>query len=263
MYPAIQQDSSSNTKEVHIVSVSVFDDLINKNIKRKGVTEKWKVIKNKLENTANYYTTADDLIFLTKLANNLSGATNPVHINYYSGQPHFVFTGTPALRIKLSALGSHAPTPTITNFAVGPKSAIQSIKSGTIITIVLVSSFRAMEHFFSEKNKSTLLSLFGTITSDILKLGISSAIAAIAVKGISGATTIFALTSGPLFLAIGISLVIGSILNHIDKKHNITKKIKLTLEKKLDESIKNEINQEEARIKNLIGSTYIKNGMFL
>ncbi len=47
MYPAIQQDSSSNTKEVHIVSVSVFDDLINKNIKRKGVTEKWKVIKNK------------------------------------------------------------------------------------------------------------------------------------------------------------------------------------------------------------------------
>lgn len=120
-----------------------------------------------------------------------------------------------------------------------------------------------MEHFFSEKNKSTLLSLFGTITSDILKLGISSAIAAIAVKGISGATTIFALTSGPLFLAIGISLVIGSILNHIDKKHNITKKFKLTLEKKLDESIKNEINQEEARIKNLIGSTYIKNGMFL
>ncbi|HHX8541662.1 TPA: hypothetical protein ACVO3M_003871, partial [Vibrio diabolicus] len=130
-------------------------------------------------------------------------------------------------------MGSHAPTPTITNFAVGPKSAIQSIKSGTIITIVLVSSFRAMEHFFSEKNKSTLLSLFGTITSDILKLGISSAIA---VKGISGATTIFALTSGPLFLAIGISLVIGSILNHIDKKHNITKKFKLTLEKKLDES---------------------------
>ncbi|HHC6523763.1 hypothetical protein [Vibrio parahaemolyticus] len=135
-------------------------------------------------------------------------------------------------------LGSRAPTPIIANFAVGSKQVIQSIKSGTIITVVLVSSFRALEHFFSENNKTTLLSLFGTITSDIIKLGISSAIAAIAVKGISGATTIFALTSGPLFLAIGVSLVVGNILNHIDNKYEITQKFKLALEKTLNESLK-------------------------
>ncbi|WP_407559077.1 hypothetical protein [Vibrio parahaemolyticus] len=156
-------------------------------------------------------------------------------------------------------LGSRAPTPIITNFAVGSKQAIQSIKSGTIITVVLVSSFRALEHFFSENNKTTLLSLFGTITSDIIKLGISSAIAAIAVKGISGATTIFALTSGPLFLAIGVSLVVGNILNHIDNKYEITQKFKLALEKTLNESLK----KEEMRINDVIGRSYIKNGVFL
>ncbi len=139
------------------------------------------------------------------------------------------------------------------------KQAIQSIKSGTIITVVLVSSFRALEHFFSENNKTTLLSLFGTITSDIIKLGISSAIAAIAVKGISGATTIFALTSGPLFLAIGVSLVVGNILNHIDNKYEITQKFKLALEKTLNESLK----KEEMRINDVIGRSYIKNGVFL
>ncbi|AGB08971.1 hypothetical protein VPBB_0453 [Vibrio parahaemolyticus BB22OP] len=37
-------------------------------------------------------------------------------------------------------LGSRAPTPIIANFAVGSKQAIQSIKSGTIITVVLVLS---------------------------------------------------------------------------------------------------------------------------
>ncbi|HFD4039097.1 TPA: hypothetical protein ACF3XN_001519 [Vibrio parahaemolyticus] len=153
-------------------------------------------------------------------------------------------------------LGSRAPTPIIANFAVGSKQAIQSIKSGTIITVVLVSSFRALEHFFSENNKTTLLSLFGTITSDILKLGISSAIA---VKGISGATTIFALTSGPLFLAIGVSLVVGNILNHIDNKYEITQKFKLALEKTLNESLK----KEEMRINDVIGRSYIKNGVFL
>ncbi|HHP5765066.1 TPA: hypothetical protein ACSDTH_003426 [Vibrio parahaemolyticus] len=122
-----------------------------------------------------------------------------------------------------------------------------------------VSSFRALEHFFSENNKTTLLSLFGTITSDIIKLGISSAIAAIAVKGISGATTIFALTSGPLFLAIGVSLVVGNILNHIDNKYEITQKFKLALEKTLNESLK----KEEMRINDVIGRSYIKNGVFL
>ncbi|MFW1209360.1 hypothetical protein ACEV7S_11325 [Vibrio parahaemolyticus] len=156
-------------------------------------------------------------------------------------------------------LGSRAPTPIIANFSVGSKQAIQSIKSGTIITVVLVSSFRALEHFFSENNKTTLLSLFGTITSDIIKLGISSAIAAIAVKGISGATTIFALTSGPLFLAIGVSLVVGNILNHIDNKYEITQKFKLALEKTLNESLK----KEEMRINDVIGRSYIKNGVFL
>ncbi|EOA1768284.1 hypothetical protein ACXIU6_11885 [Vibrio parahaemolyticus] len=124
---------------------------------------------------------------------------------------------------------------------------------------MLVSSFRALEHFFSENNKTTLLSLFGKITSDIIKLGISSAIAAIAVKGISGATTIFALTSGPLFLAIGVSLVVGNILNHIDNKYEITQKFKLALEKTLNESLK----KEEMRINDVIGRSYIKNGVFL
>ncbi|TNZ78593.1 hypothetical protein CGK40_26470, partial [Vibrio parahaemolyticus] len=69
--------------------------------------------------TANYYATADDLVFLSRLANNLTGAANPVHINYYSDQAHFVFTGTPALKIKLIVLGSRTPTPIIANFAVG------------------------------------------------------------------------------------------------------------------------------------------------
>lgn len=156
-------------------------------------------------------------------------------------------------------LGSRAPAPIVANFAVGSKQTIQSIKSGTIITVVLVSSFRALEHFFSENNKTTLLSLFGTITSDIIKLGISSAIAAIAVKGISGATTIFALTSGPLFLAIGVSLVVGKILNHIDNKYEITQKFKLALEKTLNESLK----KEEMRVNDVIGRSYIKNGVFL
>ncbi|MFV8386480.1 hypothetical protein ACNO5E_20475 [Vibrio parahaemolyticus] len=109
MYPVIRQDKTSNAKEIHILSVNTLDSLISINIKRKDIVSKWTILKDKFDNTANYYATADDLVFLSRLANNLTGAVNPVHINYYSGQAHFVFTGTPALKIKLRVLGSRAP----------------------------------------------------------------------------------------------------------------------------------------------------------
>lgn len=89
MYPAIQQDKTSNSKEIHILSVNTLDSLININIKRKDIVSKWIILIGKFNNTANYYATAEDLVFLSRLADNLTGAVNPVHINYYSGQEYF------------------------------------------------------------------------------------------------------------------------------------------------------------------------------
>lgn len=89
MYSAIQQEKTSNTKEIHVLSVNTLEYLINVNIKRKDIVSKWIILIGKLDNTANYYATAEDLVFLSRLADNLTGAVNPVHINYYSGQEYF------------------------------------------------------------------------------------------------------------------------------------------------------------------------------
>ncbi|MDW3203576.1 hypothetical protein R8O05_30195, partial [Vibrio sp. 1865] len=74
MYPVIQQDKTSNAKEIHILSVNTLDSLISINIKRKDIVSKWTILKDKFDNAANYYATADDLVFLSRLANNLTGA---------------------------------------------------------------------------------------------------------------------------------------------------------------------------------------------
>ncbi len=87
MYSAIQQEKTSNTKEIHVLSVNTLDYLIN--INRKDIVSKWIILIGKFNNTANYYATAEDLVFLSRLADNLTGAVNPVHINYYSGQEYF------------------------------------------------------------------------------------------------------------------------------------------------------------------------------
>ncbi len=89
MYSAIQQEKTSNTKEIHVLSVNTLDYLINININRKDIVSKWIILIGKFNNTANYYATAEDLVFLSRLADNLTGAVNPVHINYYSGQEYF------------------------------------------------------------------------------------------------------------------------------------------------------------------------------
>ncbi|MGY6375435.1 hypothetical protein ACXIUJ_11555 [Vibrio parahaemolyticus] len=89
MYSAIQQEKTSNTKEIHVLSVNTLDYLINININWKDIVSKWIILIGQFNNTANYYATAEDLVFLSRLADNLTGAVNPVHINYYSGQEYF------------------------------------------------------------------------------------------------------------------------------------------------------------------------------
>lgn len=48
MYPVIQQDKTSNAKEIHILSVNTLDSLISINIKRKDIVSKWTILKDNL-----------------------------------------------------------------------------------------------------------------------------------------------------------------------------------------------------------------------
>lgn len=68
MYPVIQQEKTSNAKEIHILSVNTLDYLISINIKRKDIVSKWTILKDKFDNTANYYATADDLVFFIEIS---------------------------------------------------------------------------------------------------------------------------------------------------------------------------------------------------
>ncbi|TOQ28589.1 hypothetical protein CGG98_25055, partial [Vibrio parahaemolyticus] len=72
MYSAIQQEKTSNTKEIHVLSVNTLDYLINININWKDIVSKWIILIGKFNNTANYYATAEDLVFLSRLADNLT-----------------------------------------------------------------------------------------------------------------------------------------------------------------------------------------------
>lgn len=224
--------NKKQNKEIVIFSLDSFDTIVKNNIKNKLRLSKWDNIKSTFENTAGYFATGQDLVFISNLANYLYGSNSSIVVKNYSGAPHIIITGSPAIRLKIKGVANLLPTPTVAKFAVGTEAALSSIKSGGIITIVLMSSYRVLDYFLSDKQ--TLSILLGSIASDIIKVGLASAVTAIIVNtAATAAGAVVTMTAGPLFAAVIISLAVGAFLNAQDKEKGLTQKLINTIENQI------------------------------
>ena len=243
-YPLSERKRSD--KEVVIFSLDSFDVIVKHYIKDKIRLTRWENIKSTFENSAGYFATGQDLIFISTLANYLYGNNSTIVVKNYSGAPHIIVTGSPAIKVKIKGVAKLLPTPTVAKFAVGPEAALNSIKSGGVITIILLSSYRVVDYFLGDKQ--TLSKLLGTIASDIIKVGLSSAAAAIFVNfaaSVAGVTV--TLSAGPILAAIVISSAVGLYLNKEDQDKGLTQKLIRSIDnyiESINRSIKSDIEEE-------------------
>lgn len=259
MYPVTSQDNSPK-KEIYIFSIENFDTTLKAYLKNKVELTRWENLKKAFENSSNYYASADDLVLLAKLASYIHGTNTIISIDYLNGQPHLTMQGSPVLKSRLSGFTKLSSPPIVTHIAIGTKDTISSVLKGGLITVVLVSSFRVLDLFFSAKNKHTLSKFLGAVSTDILKVGISAALSILAVKASTGlAYASTAMTAGPLILAISVGILSGYALNKIDEHYKIT----TNLQKAIHDMIKNKstINEDinsikSAIVKNLRNSGY-------
>ncbi|YCO03256.1 hypothetical protein ACB087_22965 [Vibrio sp. VNB-15] len=239
-------DRKRSDKEVVIFSLDSFDVIVKHYIKDKIRLTRWENMKSTFESSAGYFATGQDLIFISNLANYLYGNNSAIVVKNYSGAPHIIVTGSPALKVKIKGVAKLLPTPTVAKFAVGPEAALNSIKSGGVITIILLSSYRVIDHFLGDKQ--TLSTLLGTIASDIIKVGLSSAAAAIFVNfaaSVAGVTV--TLSAGPILAAIVISSAVGLYLNKEDQDRGLTQKLIRSIDTYIDRinrNVKSEIEEE-------------------
>lgn len=100
---------------------------------------------------------------------------------------------------------------------LGRAGATSAARSGALISIILLTSYRVADYFL--RDRATLSRLVGTLATDIMKVGIATG-AAIAVA--TGVATVFSAAIGPLVAVIVVGVLVSASLTAIDNQYRIT-----------------------------------------
>ncbi|WNO08048.1 hypothetical protein [Teredinibacter sp. KSP-S5-2] len=217
----IKAKIQANKHEVFIVSVEQMDAIVNNSPQGKHESTKkaWAVLREKLNMGASYYASADDVVTLTKLVGDLGGIGARAYIKTYAGKPHIILKGRPGLRTVLTGTRYGIQNPKVIAMGLGKSGAVNAVKTGGVLTIVLLTAFRVVDYFLTDQ--ATLTQLIGILATDVVKVGISVG-ASIAAASFAAA---FSIAIGPIVAAIFVGVVVSVALESLDRKYGLTDKV--------------------------------------
>ena len=96
----------------------------------------------------------------------------PIRVKY------IIFKGYAGQRTYLRGARYLLSNPNIVRLAIGPKGITDSVKGGFVITAVLSTGIEVANYLLNDT--ATLHQLLGTVTADLVKIGIASICATIA-----------------------------------------------------------------------------------
>lgn len=234
----LRQTIQANKHEVFLVSVEEMDAIVrSNNSPRKAILQQsWKQLKSKLETGANFTAHGKDAVTLAKLIGDLGAAGARVYVKTYGGKPHIILKGRPGLRKILTGTRYGIKNPKVISMGLGKAGAVSAVKSGGILTVVLLSSYRVADYFLTDG--ATLSQLIGTLATDVVKVGLAVG-ASITAVAMLGATT---LAIGPLVVALGVGLLATLALEAIDSEFGLTDKVVAGLDE-LSGSMSNRVDR--------------------
>ncbi|MEK2029947.1 hypothetical protein WOB93_18375 [Vibrio parahaemolyticus] len=141
-------------------------------------------------------------------------------------------SGYSGLRRILTGTTYRLDNPKVVQLGIGKYGLANSIKSGTVITIFVAAGFRILDYAFNDE--VFLTDLVGSLATDVVKIGISSAVSA-ALGAASLAFVSFVAVNLAVVVAAG--LVTSIILNELDEHYGITPKVIELLEKAQQEAV--------------------------
>jgi hypothetical protein len=161
-----------------------------------------------------------DTITLARVAKDL-GIRGKAIPKVIKGRQYIAFSGPPGMRQIFTSTLYSARNAKIINMAIGAMGITKMATKGGIITIGLTVPLSVYECYLTDR--SAWYELTGSVGADLLKVGIASLMGAILGIAFTGGSTFF--VCPPIGAAIGISLVIGFILEYLDSKHKLTEKL--------------------------------------
>lgn len=217
----LKQQIKSNQHEVFVVSIEEMDAIVKSSSKGNlpHVKNAWQKLKGKAEVGASYYASADDLRTLSKLVGDLGGFATKAYVKSYGGKQHIILKGHPGLRRVLTGTKYGIKNPKVITMGLGKAGAIHAAKSGGMLSIVLLSTYRVADYFLTDN--ATLSQLIGSLATDVVKVGITTGASIAAAVAMGG----FSIAVGPIFAVVVIGFGVSWALGVADEKLGITDRL--------------------------------------
>lgn len=161
-----------------------------------------------------------DTITLARVARDL-GIRGKVIPKVIKGRQYVAFSGYAGLRNIFKGTIYSSRNARIINMAIGALGITKMAAKGGVITIGLTVPLSVWEYYLQDQ--SAWYELTGRIGADLIKVGTASLMGAILGIAFTGGSAFFACP--PIGALIGISVVVGFILEYIDTKYRLTKKL--------------------------------------
>lgn len=182
--------------------------------------EEWRKLGEYAAGNAGNVDTALDVL---KLASDLGSASTQVYLKNYAGKPYIILKGYPGMRKILNATRYGVTNPKVVQMGLGKFGAIRSAKVGAVITIVAVVAFRVLDFFM--RDQATIAELVGRLSTDFLKIGVSTLASIGAASFAAGTLVVGSFALGPIVAALAVGVLTTLALEWIDNKLHITDKV--------------------------------------
>lgn len=182
----------------------------------------------------NYGTNIKDVVTTSKLIVDLGGfgIQATTYFNH-KGTELIKLTGYPGIRKVLNAPVFAAKNPKVVDLGIGKYGLNNSIVQGARLTFYVAAAFRTLDFILNDE--ASLTKFIGGLATDIIKIGISSAIAWGAGIGVGVLTGLVAVN---LVVVVGVGLAASIGLNYVDKKFGVTDKVVEYIESAQQEFVK-------------------------
>jgi len=219
----LRQQIKSNRHEVFIVSIEEMDAIVQSSPKGNlpYIQDAWQTLKGKTEVGVSYYASADDLRTLSKLVGDLGGFTTKAYVKTYGGKPHIILKGHPGLRRVLTGTKYGIKNPKVITMGLGKAGAIHAAKSGGILSVVLLTTYRVTDYFLTDQ--ATLSQLIGSLATDVVKVGIATGASIAAASAVVALG--FTVAIGPIAAVVLIGIGTSMALSALDEHYGITNRV--------------------------------------
>lgn len=223
----LKNSIQTNKHEIFVVSIEEMDAVIRSSAKgaKPSVQKAWKKIKSKVGASANYYASADDARTMTMLVADLGSFGARAYVKNYAGKPHIILKGHAGLRKLLTGTKYGINNPKVVTMGLGKAGALKTAKSGGILTVVLLTTYRVVDYVLTDE--ATLTQLVGTLATDIVKVGIATGASIAVATFVAGVTTV---AIGPILAVVVIGIGVSMLLDNLDQKYGITDRVIAGLE---------------------------------